>query len=260
MLSKIHRDDQIFLVVTIPKEDFSVAFEVLNLDSCLGGCEFDDSWQIYFPSSSEKMINDFKLRYSKINFAFNSRRKKIIFIRPRLEIEVFDNFPKKGWLYSRRVKILRGSAFGTGEHPTTNRMLHLMGRLVRSSDRIIDFGAGTGILGLAAEKLGSKEVYFVENDKLAVANLRLNLLLNNSRGRILPLIDCPNTDVIVANVYFSTFINNVSFLLAKRPRLILLSGLRSEDELGILNSWVQIKSVFLDQGWVSCVLTPKIIS
>lgn len=71
-----------------------------------------------------------------------------------------------------------GLAFGTGSHPTTALCLELLQVYLRSGDRVADLGTGTGILAIAAAKLGAREVWAVDNDPLAVLVAQENIQNN----------------------------------------------------------------------------------
>ncbi len=77
------------------------------------------------------------------------------------------------------VKLDPGAAFGTGEHPTTRLCLEALERFPLMNLRIADVGCGSGVLGLAALKLGAKEVIGVDIDPLAIRAAQENIRLNN---------------------------------------------------------------------------------
>jgi ribosomal protein L11 methyltransferase len=80
-------------------------------------------------------------------------------------------------------------AFGTGEHATTAMSLRLLEEVTRNrrlSWRLLDAGTGTGVLALAARRLGAREVLGLDNDARAVAHARQNARLNRiSRARFI---------------------------------------------------------------------------
>jgi ribosomal protein L11 methyltransferase len=83
------------------------------------------------------------------------------------------------------LKVRFGQAFGTGEHATTRAVLRLMERWLRTGDRVLDLGTGTGILAMAAFRLGSGPIAAIDSDPAAIAVARANLRLNGLDGRIL---------------------------------------------------------------------------
>ncbi|MFP4445665.1 MAG: 50S ribosomal protein L11 methyltransferase [Desulfosudaceae bacterium] len=76
------------------------------------------------------------------------------------------------------IKLDPGMAFGTGTHATTAMCLRLLESRLRPGDRFLDIGTGSGILLIAAHKLGAAEIRGVDNDPVAVKVARDNLRLN----------------------------------------------------------------------------------
>ncbi|MEE8519445.1 MAG: 50S ribosomal protein L11 methyltransferase, partial [Dehalococcoidia bacterium] len=106
------------------------------------------------------------------------------------------------------IEIDPGLAFGTGHHPTTQRTLESMERLIKPGDHVLDVGSGSGILSVGAAKLGAGKVIGVELDKIALkagrANLRSNHVSGTARfyGGTLPSEHVPEgwADLVLANV------------------------------------------------------------
>lgn len=71
-------------------------------------------------------------------------------------------------------------AFGTGEHATTRGVLRLLEVAIEQGDRVLDVGTGSGILAIAAGRLGAVDVLAVENDGDALVNARENLHANGA--------------------------------------------------------------------------------
>lgn len=74
------------------------------------------------------------------------------------------------------------TAFGTGEHATTRGALRLLESCARKGDRVLDVGTGSGILAIAALKLGADRVLAVESDEAAMDTARENLDRNGAAG------------------------------------------------------------------------------
>ena len=99
-----------------------------------------------------------------------------------------------------------GMAFGTGTHETTFMCLEYLEKIVRQGDKVYDVGCGTGILGIAAIKLGAESVLAVDRDVVAVAASKENGELNGvvehmdiREGDLLKGVEEP-CDLIIANI------------------------------------------------------------
>ncbi len=77
-----------------------------------------------------------------------------------------------------------GMAFGTGVHPTTRMCLEQVEQRVQPGMHVLDVGTGSGILALAAAKLGATSVYAIDNSSVAVESTRANVALNALTDRI----------------------------------------------------------------------------
>ena len=77
-----------------------------------------------------------------------------------------------------------GMAFGTAEHGTTRGCLRLLDGAVSQDQRLLDVGAGSGILAVAAAHLGAADVLAIEGDPLAVEALEENVVLNHVADRV----------------------------------------------------------------------------
>jgi ribosomal protein L11 methyltransferase len=76
------------------------------------------------------------------------------------------------------IRIDPGLAFGTGSHPTTHLVLSFIERVVQGGEGVLDYGCGSGILAIAAAKLGAARVAGVDIDPQAVEVTRLNAQAN----------------------------------------------------------------------------------
>lgn len=132
-------------------------------------------------------------------------------IKIRSKLTVFATEPPADADFARSIFIPPELAFGTGSHATTAGCLRLLCDLSEEwKDQpwsAADLGAGSGILGLAAEKLGAKSVFALEFDPLAVKTAKENLRRNQSRRMKLVTADVlkwssrERYDVILANLF-----------------------------------------------------------
>jgi ribosomal protein L11 methyltransferase len=152
-------------------------------------------------------------------------------------------------------------SFGTGHHATTYMMIQQMRSVDFNNKTVFDFGTGTGILAILAEKLGAKNILAIDNDDRSIGNAHENIERNNCRNIQLLLRSRPTLsekfDVVLANInknvileYFPTLIN----LLSENGQLFV-SGLLVEDESDVLSAAVKgglklVNSICRDK-WIS---------
>jgi ribosomal protein L11 methyltransferase len=115
---------------------------------------------------------------------------------------------------ARTIVIEPGMAFGTGEHATTRGVIRLLQRVMLTGDRVADLGAGSGVLAIAAAKLGASRVAAIELDHDAIGNAEENIARNDVADRVtviegdaavlLPLV--APVRVITANIISSVLI------------------------------------------------------
>lgn len=106
------------------------------------------------------------------------------------------------------IELDPGRAFGTGSHPTTSLCLKLMEENISEGDSVIDVGTGSGILMIAADRLGASEIYGTDIDELAVESAKENLELNKIseekakvyKGDLISVVENKKFDVVVANI------------------------------------------------------------
>lgn len=131
-------------------------------------------------------------------------------------------------------------SFGTGHHATTFMMIQLMREIDCKGHSVYDFGTGTGILAILAEKLGAQRVVAVDNDDWCIENSAENIERNHCRNIKLVKVDSAQNEekfsIILANINKNIILENVAFLAnsINRKSKILLSGLLKEDENDIL--------------------------
>jgi ribosomal protein L11 methyltransferase len=156
-----------------------------------------------------------------------------------------------------------GLAFGTGSHPTTRLCLAWLATSLRRGERVLDYGCGSGILAIAALRLGAGEVMGVDVDAQAIVASRMNGERNGVEATFalpdaLPPSAAAGFDVVIANI-LATPLTLLAPALAARVRSggrIVLSGvLESQaDEVGLAYArWFTIAPWQRDGGWVALV-------
>ena len=127
-----------------------------------------------------------------------------------------------------------GLAFGTGTHPTTAHCLRFLDKQVEGGELIIDYGCGSGILGIAALLLGSERMLGVDNDPQALLATRQNAERNDISADQYDVVLPENThkieaDIMVANILAGPLISLAENIatLTKSGGKLALSGLLS---------------------------------
>lgn len=107
-----------------------------------------------------------------------------------------------------------GMAFGTGSHPTTQLCLVALEDYVRPGARVADIGTGSGILAIAAAKMGASHVAANDNDPLAVRIARENAAANGVPVEITDALPTGQYDAVVANILADVIIGMAEELQA----------------------------------------------
>ena len=130
-------------------------------------------------------------------------------------------------------------SFGTGHHATTWMMVQQMRELDMQNKTVFDFGTGTGILAILAEKQGAGEVLAIDNDEWSIVNAAENITANHCRHITLQQAVAPPAgkqfEILLANINKNVILDNLEALTAMLPGggTLLLSGLLEEDERAI---------------------------
>jgi ribosomal protein L11 methyltransferase len=151
-----------------------------------------------------------------------------------------------------------GVVFGNGTHPTTRNCLEALELAAAKlpPETVLDLGTGTGLLSLAAAKLGCRKICAIDVNMLAALTARNNVCINRledsvlvAKGRAQEFIECP-ADLVIANIHYDVmqaFIDSKGFL--QKEKFILSGLLRSEVKdithklaqfpVKILKTWTQ---------------------
>ena len=161
------------------------------------------------------------------------------------------------------IEIDPGRAFGTGTHPTTSLCIKLMEENIKEENTVIDVGTGSGILMVAAEKLGAGKIVGTDIDPMAVEVAEENLLLNKVdmekakayAGDLVTVVQDEKFDVVVANILADVLLILLKDIsrVVKKDGLVIFSGIiedkleemkRAVEEVGL-----EILEVKADKEW-----------
>ena len=157
-----------------------------------------------------------------------------------------------------------GLAFGTGSHPTTHLCLAWLVDQVKPHHHVLDYGCGSGILAIAAKKLGAAKVVGVDIDAQAIISSEFNAEQNQVSADFYMATDYPEeqADIVVANI-LSSALSVLAPALAgacKKNGRIALSGIlreQAEQVSAIYAEWFEMDApVFMD-SWTLLTGTKK---
>jgi ribosomal protein L11 methyltransferase len=150
-----------------------------------------------------------------------------------------------------------GAAFGTGSHPTTRLCLAWLEKNLRAGDTVLDYGCGSGILAIAALKLGAGSAIGVDIDPLALETARYNALQNRVP---LEVLDAKQSLPGMARITVANILANPLRMLApviashtQPGGRIALSGILEQQAAEVIAAyepWADLQVSVWDSGWV----------
>jgi len=133
-------------------------------------------------------------------------------------------------------------SFGTGHHATTKLMIQQMREIDFVDKSVFDFGTGTCILSIVAEKLGASGIVAADNDDWSIENSKENIQRNNCTKIDLRKSEIVIKDqayhIILTNINKNVILNHFSTLINQltKPGVLLISGIIASDQDDILNA------------------------
>ena len=152
-----------------------------------------------------------------------------------------------------------GLAFGTGTHATTALCLQWLDAHPPAGLSVIDYGCGSGILAIAAYKLGAQSVVAVDIDPQALQATRENALRNQINARLSVMfpqdLDAGPVDVVLANILANPLIEHAAALagLVKQGGYLVLTGILAEQADAVMTAyrqWFDFSAPVQREEWI----------
>jgi len=160
------------------------------------------------------------------------------------------------------LEIASGFAFGTGMHPTTQLCLELLPELAPGG-ALCDWGAGTGVLAIAAAKLGFGPVTAVEVDPSSLATIRSNARANGvevtTKWLNLSATEAPWAPTVTANLQGLVVGESAAELIERPPEQMLVSGVMAHEAEALAEAYaphgLRVRERRDRLGWAALVLS-----
>ena len=268
---------QLWLKMLIPKSAGNEELIIARLIQwgMLGLQETDTDYEIYFPLNMKLSLPELiAAELPQLNITITeivdngwSTRWQEYFkpqtISPRIAVRPYWEKPLKD--VPVEIVLKPGMAFGTGTHPTTHLALLMLEKYLTPGDVLLDAGCGSGILTIAALKLGAAQVSAWDIDSLVIDNFNENLELNGlSRKVAIQIGDVTalpnyNYDLIVSNIERQSNLRLLEALVRQQNRpLVIFTGLLKEENEIFTNKVLNYGREILDQDtedeWLALVI------
>lgn len=144
------------------------------------------------------------------------------------------HLPLKGVSYD--LIVTPKMSFGTGHHATTFLMINRMREIDFKGKHVLDFGSGTGVLAILAEKMGATDILAVDHDEWSMENMEENIKANGCNYITLrkagEVSGTGEFDVILANINLNVIVSNLAAIrnAGKSGCIVLFSGFLKVDE------------------------------
>ena len=161
------------------------------------------------------------------------------------------------------IIVVPSTGFGTGHHASTRLCLDLMQEIPVHGRTVLDIGTGSGVLAIAAARLGARAVIAVDNDADAVAAARENLALNDVDAQVrldcadFRTVDVLRADIVVANLAGELLRRAAAdvVLRANAGGDLIVSGMLAEEEAAVAAAFgsagAKLRAAKSEDEWVA---------
>jgi ribosomal protein L11 methyltransferase len=244
----------------------------LDLDGLLGVWPEADYTYLFFTGPADDILQSFLTEHPEFNL---TRRYRLSYgqwqqltVQEPIILDRFKIITKQQPVELSPGEILLhidpGVMFGSGLHPTTRGCLRALSLLYSETKppRVLDLGTGTGILAVAAAKLGAREVDALDLNPMAISTAAVNCDLNQV-GEIVRLIrgdareQLPCADLLCVNIHFDFLETFLSGATLYNFHWAIMSGFLKEKLARVRNllpSSIVVKEPVIEEGWITLTL------
>lgn len=150
-------------------------------------------------------------------------------------VSILADFHEKIPGVEHEILITPKMSFGTGHHATTYMMVAMMRKYGCRNLNVVDFGTGTGILAILAEKMDAGHIIAIDYDDWSIENAAENIARNNCHAIDLlkadRFITGEQTDLILANINLNVIVDNMEAISAglRKDGMVIFSGILTSD-------------------------------
>jgi ribosomal protein L11 methyltransferase len=192
--------------------------------------------------------------FEPIEVSYPNSSKSFVYIRAGF------HEAKKGFKYD--IVVTPKMSFGTGHHATTFLMVQQMSQINFVGKSVIDFGTGTGVLAILADKMGAEHILGIDCDDWSIENAEENANINNCKNiSLLKAETIPahteKADIMLANINLNIISENIMAIkdAVKPNATVLFSGIMLHDEQNIINvieiEQFIIEEIFKKDNWLA---------
>jgi len=162
------------------------------------------------------------------------------------------------------IVIVPSMGFGTGHHATTRLCLAALQTIDLDGKTVLDVGTGSGVLAIAADRLGAARAVGIDIDPDAIQSANENLLLNPEAQRVsfavgdLNVVNPGTADVVIGNLSGALLVRSASTLLAaaRGGGVVIVSGLQAHERERVRDALASpVVWEREDDGWLALILS-----
>ena len=228
----------------------------------------DDEWRVFFHRADERdrAMAELRTRFTSLQFSALDVEDEGWAERSQADLHAIQAgrvIVAPPWDVPTTIVIQPSMGFGTGHHATTRLCLVALQRLTLRERRVLDVGTGSGVLAIAASRLGAAAVTGIDDDPDAIHAAWENLSLNPGATVSLLVGDFRSTELVHADVVLANLTGGLLINTARRLRELtaahghlVLSGFVAREEAEVVSAFAAFTVEHRDEedGWVCVTL------